>query len=113
MGIVAADEAQRSGLDGQDDRLVRGISRAQGQDTDLEVRAGHLADEVDAAVAGQHQIDQQHIRLQGFGLSNGRSPVVGHAHHLDVFHLIEARRQGLSLAWISIYNEYANRFWTH
>ena len=62
---------------------------------------------------GQHQVDQQHIRLQFFNLGKGRVPVVGHAHNLDAFYLARAPRHGARLLGVGIHDQYADWLFTH
>ena len=107
------DKAQGPGLGGEHDPVVRGIVWRNGQDADLGLVAGHLPHEIDAAHAGQHQVDHQHIRLQFFNLGKGRVPVMGHAHYLDALHLARALRHRARLFGTGIHDQYTDWLFTH
>ena len=59
--------------------------------------AGHLSHEIDAAEAGQHQVDHQHFRLQVFNLDKGSVPVMNYAHNLDATYLARAQLRRVTL----------------
>ena len=69
---------------------MRWIAWTQSENFDLGMYNGNLVDHIDAAVAGQDQIDHHHVWLAGFSLLYCGLPVACHTKEFDFISLIQS-----------------------